>query len=98
MGRTRTKGEEFHYAVFRAYFIDGLNLARVPVLVNLAESIDLEGAEDVLAQGTFNESVDEEWRCSRECGIAAVPTFMANGRRLVGPQPYQAPEKSTKTD
>jgi len=46
---SRNKGEEFHNAVFRAYFVDGLNIARIPVLVTLAESIGLEGAEEVLA-------------------------------------------------
>jgi len=95
---SRNRGEEYHNAVFKAYFVDGRNIARIPVLVNLAESIGLEGAEEVLARGTFQESVDEDWRYSRECGIAAVPTFMANGRRLVGAQPYEALEKLIRTD
>ena len=84
------RGEEFHKAVFRAYFADGFNIAKIPVLVELAESVGLEGVEEVLFSGTFKEAVDRDWRYSRTCGITAVPTFVAKGRVLVGAQPYDA--------
>jgi len=45
------KGEEFHLAVFKAYFADGLNIAKIPVLVKIAESVGLKGAEEVLSKG-----------------------------------------------
>jgi predicted DsbA family dithiol-disulfide isomerase len=82
------KGEEFHMAAFKAYFADGLNIAKIPVLVELAESVGLDGAEEIISNGTFKEVVDRDWEYSRACGITAVPTFIANGRRLVGAQPY----------
>ena len=87
------KGEEFHLGVFKAYFVEGLNIAKIPVLVELAESIGLKGAEEVLSKGIFKEAVDDDWKYSRDCGITAVPTFIANGRRLVGTQPYNLLEK-----
>jgi predicted DsbA family dithiol-disulfide isomerase len=90
------KGEEFHLAVFKAYFADGLNIAKIPVLVDLAESVGLKGAEEVLAKGTFKEAVDQDWRYSRSCGITAVPTFVANGRMVVGAQPYKVLEELIK--
>jgi predicted DsbA family dithiol-disulfide isomerase len=93
---SRNKGEEFHAAVFKAYFADGLNIAKVPVLVKLTESVGLEGVEDVLSKGTFKEEVDSDWRYSRRCGIRAVPTFVANGRMIVGAQPYDVLEKLIK--
>jgi|WetSurMetagenome_2_1015567.scaffolds.fasta_scaffold131602_1 predicted DsbA family dithiol-disulfide isomerase len=80
-------------AVFKEYFADGLNIAKIPVLVQLAGSVGLKGAEEVLAKGTFSEAVDHDWRYSRACGITAVPTFVANGRRLVGAQSYKALEE-----
>jgi predicted DsbA family dithiol-disulfide isomerase len=86
------KGEEFHLAVFRAYFVDGLNIAKTPVLVEIAESVCLEGAKEVLSEGKFKESVDRDWQYSRHCGITAVPTFVANGRKVVGAQPYKVLE------
>jgi predicted DsbA family dithiol-disulfide isomerase len=90
---SNNKGEEFHRAVFKAYFADGLNIASIPVLVDLAESVGLEGVEDVLAKGTFKETVDRDWSYSRSCGITAVPTFVACGRRVVGAQPYNVLEQ-----
>ena len=83
------KGEEFHMAVFKAYFAYGLNIAKVPVLVELAESVGLKGVEEVLSKGTFKEAVDSDWRYSRTCGVRAVPTFAAKGRH-VGPNPQCA--------
>lgn len=83
-------------AVFKAYFVDGLNIARVPVLVELAQSVGLEGVEEVLSKGTFKQAVDEDWNYSRRCGVTAVPTFMVEGRRAVGAQPYNILEKLVK--
>jgi predicted DsbA family dithiol-disulfide isomerase len=90
---SRNKGEEFHMAVFKAYFADGLNIAKVPVLVELAESVGLRGVEVVLSKGTFKEAVDSDWRYSRSCGVKAVPTFAAKGRMVVGAQPYNVLEE-----
>jgi predicted DsbA family dithiol-disulfide isomerase len=44
------------------------------------------------AERTFKEAVDRDWEYSRTCGITAVPTFMVDGRKVVGAQPYQALE------
>ncbi len=83
-------GEAFHQAVFRAYFADGLNIARLSVLTKIAESIGLSGqeAQTRLAAGDFRDAVDRDWQRSRSLGITAVPTFQLEGRQLVGAQPY----------
>ena len=39
------RGEEFHHAVFRAYFVDGINIARIEELVSLAKMAGLSGPE-----------------------------------------------------
>jgi predicted DsbA family dithiol-disulfide isomerase len=90
------KGEAFHMAVFKAYFAGGLNIAKVPVLVELAESVGLKGVEEVLSKGAFKEAVDNDWRYSRRCGVKAVPTFVAKGRMVVGAQPYNVLEELVK--
>ena len=89
------RGEDFHMAVFRAYFVDGLNIAKVAVLTGLVEALNLDGAEAerVLSEGTFKQLVDQDWAYSRTHGITAVPTFTADGRTVVGAQPYEALEK-----
>ncbi len=84
------RGWEFHQAVFRAYFADGRNIARIAVLTEIAEAIGLVGekAREILSAGDFKAAVDRDWQRSRTKGITAVPSFDLNGRHLVGAQPY----------
>jgi predicted DsbA family dithiol-disulfide isomerase len=88
------KDEDFHMAVFQAYFADGRNIAEISVLKEIAGTIGLDGAkaEQILAERKFKAAVDADWAYSRTCGITAVPTFMADGQKVVGAQPYQALE------
>ncbi len=86
------KGDEFHRAVFQAYFADGKNIADISVLTEIAGTIGLDGrmAAQALAERAFKDAVDRDWEYSRTRGITAVPTFMVEERRAVGAQPYQA--------
>ena len=84
------KGDIFHQTVFRAYFADGRNIATLPVLAELAADagLDPDKARAVIEMGSYREAVDRDWQRSRTLGITAVPTFVMNGRRLVGAQTY----------
>jgi predicted DsbA family dithiol-disulfide isomerase len=86
------KGDAFHDAVFKAYFADGLNIADVNILADIAESVGLDGgaAHDITTGRVFKEAVDTDWTRAYECGVTAVPTFSMNGRTLVGAQQYSA--------
>ena len=86
------KGDEFHDAVFRAYFVDGVNVAKVDILTSIVASLGLspDEARKVLEQGTYKQAVDDDWALSRASGITAVPTFVLGMRRLVGAQSYKA--------
>jgi predicted DsbA family dithiol-disulfide isomerase len=46
--------------------------------------------KQALVERAFKAAVDRDWEYSRASGITAVPTFMAEGRKVVGAQPYQA--------
>jgi len=87
---TEGRGEEYHRAVFRAYFVLGTNIGKVQELLDLVRSLGLpEGeAERVLRERTFKDAVDLDWARSRELGIRAVPTFVLGRQSLVGAQPY----------
>ncbi len=86
------RGREYHDAVFRAYFVDGTNIAKPQALLRIVASIGLsaEDAEKTLHSRSFGEAVDMDWARSRAMGITAVPTFVLNGQRLVGAQPYES--------
>src|ERR1700679_459547 len=83
-----------HDALYRAYFVDGTNLADVDALVAIAEGAGLPGAEArrVLEQRTFRAAVDADWARARAIGVTGVPTFVAGGRGAVGAQPYEVLE------
>jgi predicted DsbA family dithiol-disulfide isomerase len=88
-------GGDIHDALFRAYFVDGINLARVDKLVQIAGSVGLsrEEAREVLESGSFAASVDNDWRRASELSVTGVPTFVMNGHGVVGAQPYEALER-----
>jgi len=88
---SKNKGDVFHMAAFKAYFVDGKNIAKAPVLVDLAASVGLrsEEAAEVLTTRSFKAPVDADWNLSREKAITAVPTFVMNQDKLVGAQPYE---------
>lgn len=88
-------GSTIHDALFRAYFVDGLNLHQQDVLLTVAESVGLpvDQAERVITERSCREEVDRQWRESRQMGVTAVPTFAIGRLAVVGAQPYEALEQ-----
>src|SRR5579862_9758446 len=81
--------ESIHDALFKAYFVEGLNIGKESVLVDIARSVGLpaEEAREVLEERRFKQAVDADWAKSREYGVTGVPTFVSDGHGLVGAQP-----------
>ena len=86
---------QIHDALYRAYFVHGQNLAEPDVLVKAAAEVGIppEEASDVLLRRTMRTAVDADWVRSRTLGITGVPTFIVDGQRLVGAQPYEVLEQ-----
>ena len=89
------RGDEFHDAVFRAYFVGGKNIGKKAVLIELAKKVRLPGKEagEILESRAFREAVDADWKLCMEMGITAVPTFMIDHQSAVGAQPYEVLEQ-----
>ena len=94
------RGDEFHDAVFRAYFVDGKNIGKEEVLVALAESVGLPAAEarTILQSRSFKAAVDLDWAESHQMGITAVPTFVIDKQTVAGAQPYEVLEQFLKAN
>jgi len=92
---TKGKGNEYHNAVFRAYFGDGKNIAKPDVLMGLVKAAGLPADEgkEALQKRTFKESVDADWALAEQRGISSVPTFELNGQTVAGAQPYEVLEQ-----
>ena len=87
---SRDKGDPFRHAVYRAYFVDGSNIALVDELMRIAESVGLplDEARAVLAARSFAAAVDADWQRAGELRITAVPTHLCGGKRLAGFSSY----------
>jgi len=87
----RGKEEPYRLAVYRAYFVEGRNIALVDELAAIAAAIDLpeEEARAALAAESYAAAVDADWKRAGELGVTAVPTHLCAGRRLVGFSPYE---------
>jgi predicted DsbA family dithiol-disulfide isomerase len=87
---TQNRGDEYHDALFRAYFADGLNISDAGILTQLAINVGLPEDEilPVLENRTYSDAVDSDWSRAYKFGVTAVPTLMVQRKILVGAQPY----------
>jgi predicted DsbA family dithiol-disulfide isomerase len=84
-------GKKFHQAVYRTYFVDGKNIAKIDVLMELVETVGLsaEQAKIALESRAFSQAVDADWACSEKMDIELVPTCLFNGKTLENPKEYE---------
>jgi predicted DsbA family dithiol-disulfide isomerase len=92
---TQVDGEGIHDALFHAYFVAGKNIGHIDTLVEVAEAVGLPGSEarQVLVSRRFKDTVDTDWQRAMRLGVTGVPTFVAQGRGVVGAQPYEILER-----
>lgn len=85
------RGNEFRHAVYRAFFVGGVNIALIDELVRIAAAIGLpaDEARTVLAERSCAAAVDADWQRAMDLGITAVPTHLCGGRRLTGFAAYE---------
>jgi len=92
---TKGRGHQFHMEAFKAYFVEGRNIAQKDVLLSMIESSGLDPMEGkmVIETREFSDAVDSDWELSRAKGVTAVPSFFLGHDRLVGAQSYEILEK-----
>ena len=91
---TQPGGEAIHDALYRAYFVDAVNVGDVDALLTIAGDVGLDvyEAREVLQSRSFSDAVDADWDLSRRYGVTGVPTFVAAQKAVVGAQPYEVLE------
>ena len=92
---TQADGAGIHDALFQAYFVEGKNIGAIDTLVEVAEAVGLSSSEarQVLVARRFKDAVDVDWQRAMRLGVTGVPTFVAQGRGVVGAQPYEVLER-----
>jgi predicted DsbA family dithiol-disulfide isomerase len=88
---TQPGGEALHDALYKAYFVDARNIGDPGILVELAESVGLDGneARRIIDERVFKLEIDADWQKSASYGVTGVPTFVAARYGVVGAQPYE---------
>jgi predicted DsbA family dithiol-disulfide isomerase len=84
------KGDAFHMAVFKAFFVEEKNIGDFQTLIEIAETTGLPADEagEIIKNRTYKKDVDTDWDRSKDQFVTAVPTFLIGRQRLVGAQPY----------
>jgi len=87
---------EFHGAVFKAYWQEGRDIGDKEFLFDIAEKagLNLEELRGYLERGEARGKLREYLGEVRRYGITGVPTFMIGGKMVVGAQPYEVLEKA----
>lgn len=92
---TKGKLREYQDATYEAYFADGLDIAEHSILLEIAGTCELPKNEamEIIKTGAFGKAVDIDWDRSEDLGIMVAPTYIMNGMKLLGSQPYEKLEE-----
>ena len=88
---TQDGGERMHEALYRAYFVDNLNISDKQILLQLVADAGLDAvrAEEVLNGRLFSPEIDRHWQRAQSMGLSGVPTFVCDDLYVVGHQQYE---------
>jgi predicted DsbA family dithiol-disulfide isomerase len=88
--RARGRFDDYHAALFRAFFERGEDIGQIATLTRLAGDLglDSDALRQALERGEFEQSVLADERDAEALGVRAVPAFVADRRALLsGVQP-----------
>jgi predicted DsbA family dithiol-disulfide isomerase len=84
--REHNRFREVHAALYRAFFVQGRDIGRIDVLIEIAVEVGLDAASAHIALGVDRhaEDVVRDAGEAREQGVDRLPTILRGGTRLVG--------------
>jgi predicted DsbA family dithiol-disulfide isomerase len=88
--RSQGRFDDYHQAVFRAFFERGEDIGDLDVLRSLAAGLGLDGdaLRDALEEGELTAGVLADEQDAHDLGLGGVPAFVADRRAAVtGVQP-----------
>lgn len=83
--KKKNLGHEYSDRMYRAYFVDEMDIGDIDVLVKLAESVGLDGTDyrKALEDGTYYEAERMATSYSRNnLEVKGLPTIFINGQRV----------------
>lgn len=91
--RSKGRFDDYHQAIFRAFFERGEDIGAIAVLTSLASGLGMESESlrKALENREFKESVLDDEREAQTLGVTGVPAFIANRKgALTGVQPVES--------
>lgn len=82
---------EYHEAVFAAYFQQDEDINDVDVLVGIARKVGLDEIlfRKMLENRSYEQAVLSDVREAHQLGITGIPCFVSGGRGVMGAQTYE---------
>jgi predicted DsbA family dithiol-disulfide isomerase len=84
--------DEFHHAVFQAYFSQGKNIGNIDILaqIGIGSGLDISALRNALETGKYRKQLEEAKETAAGLSVTAAPTFIINdAERIVGAQPIE---------
>lgn len=92
--KTVGKGHEFSKAMYKAVFVDDINISLEEEIIRIAESVGLKNVSNVWQTSTFESILEENKVFCHQHNISSVPTFIINDTyAIVGAQGPEAFKK-----
>jgi predicted DsbA family dithiol-disulfide isomerase len=87
--REQGRFDQFHHAVFQAYFSQGKDIGSIEILKQIGKEagLDADALGKALETGKYRRVLEEAKEEASRLGITAAPTFLFNEKdRIVGAQ------------
>lgn len=97
--KTQGRFEQFHHAVFQAYFSQGKDIGSIEVLKQISKEagMDPDALGKALQSGKYRSGIEEAKEEAARLGITAAPTFLFNEKdRIVGAQSIEVFQERLK--
>jgi len=59
--------------------------------------LDTDQFNDCLDTGKYTSLVEQDYQMSQQIGVSSTPTFVLNGRPVVGAQPFEVFQQQIQT-
>jgi predicted DsbA family dithiol-disulfide isomerase len=99
--RSHGRFDNYHAAVFQAFFERGEDIGDIEILITLALELEMDGdsLRQALKTHEFEKSVLEDEREAARLGVSGVPAFIANRKAaLSGVQPVENLKKLVRLE
>lgn len=92
LAKTGGKGDVIEERLFKAYFMEGKNIADMDVLVELGEEVGIAGdrVRECLEKGEFTDRIRQDILEAQQIGVRGVPFFVFDNQYAIsGAQPVE---------